>query len=348
MRAYRTFQQDLSSEPGPRNSVKKLAYLFISLGSLYFNNLYAVAQPKTLNYSSGVGTPITTSTADSLDKGDWSFSGRSEYYRLNPLSDRALLEDTVSESQLALSINYFMINYGMTDNLTIGATLPFIHSYELRAAVPDEEESFSKVANLGNISGIADANLFAFWHVLDDDNQFPLSTALVFGINAPTGRTHAMTNNGVLFSAADQPGTGTWSPFAGIVFSKKVGDFSLDADCTYTQTTKGIQATTLGKVLDYDFAVVYPLVAQNKERKLNYSIDGVVELNGEYISQDKIAGIKDPDSGGHSLFFSPGFRINLADSVSFYLGVGIPITETLRGTQAKSKYGVIGGIDLVL
>lgn len=345
--SHKAFQQTSSDQPKSHSFLKKLAYLCIGLGSLYFHNLYATTQP-TINYSSGVGTPITTSTANSLDKGSWSFSGRSEYYRLNPLSDQVLFDDPISESQLALLVNYFMINYGITDNLTIGTTLPYSHSYQLRAAIPDEEGFFSEIANLGDASGIADANLFVFWHVLDD-NQFPLSTALLFGIDAPTGRTHAMTNYGVPFAAADQPGAGTWSPFAGLIFSKKLGDFSFNADCIYTQTTKGAQETTLGKIVDYDFAVVYPLVTQNsKDKKFNYSIDGIVELNGEYLTQDKVAGIKDPNSGGNSLYFSPGFRVSIADSVSFYLGVGFPVTETLHGTQAKSKYGVTGGIDLIL
>ncbi|WP_019217541.1 hypothetical protein [Legionella tunisiensis] len=187
-----------------------------------------------------------------------------------------------------------------------------------------------------------------FWHVLDD-NQFPLSTALIFGVNAPIGRTNVMTNYGVPFATSDQPGTGSWDPFVSLVFSKKWGDLSLNADCTYTHTTKGAQATTLGKVVDYDFAIVYPLIAQNnKDKTVNYTIDGIVELNGEYFTQDTIAGINDPNSGGNSLFFSPGFRVNIADKLSFYLGVGFPIAETLRGTQVNSKYGIISGIDLVL
>ncbi|HHF7348498.1 TPA: transporter [Legionella feeleii] len=349
MRAYRTFQQASSAKPGSQPLVKKLAYAFIGLGSFYFNNLYAIpSQAATLNYSSGVGTPVTTTTADSLEKGRWSFSGRSEYYRLNPLSDQALLDDPISESQLALLVNYFMINYGITDNLTMGATLPYTRNYQLRTAFPDEEGFFSQVVNLGDVSGIADANLFAFWHVLDD-NKFPLSTALVFGVNAPTGRTNAMTSYGVPFAAADQPGSGSWNPFAGLIISKKLGEFSLSADCIYTHTTQGIQETLLGKIVDYNFAVVYPLVTQNnKEKKLNYSIDGIVELNGEYLTQDKIAGINDPNTGGNSLFLSPGFRINLGDSVSFYFSAGFPVTETLHGTQVKSKYGIIGGIDLIL
>ncbi|WP_019217540.1 hypothetical protein [Legionella tunisiensis] len=91
-----------------------------------------------------MGTPITTSTADSLDKGSWSFSGRSEYYRFKPLSDQILLADPISESQQALLVNYLMINYGITDHLTLGTTLPHTRHYQLRAAVPDEEGFFLK------------------------------------------------------------------------------------------------------------------------------------------------------------------------------------------------------------
>lgn len=78
------------------------------------------------------------------------------------------------------------------------------------------------------------------------------------------------------------------------------------------------------------------------------SIDGVIEFNGTIAAQDTIQGIKDMNSGGHSLFLLTGFRDNVNDIASLYLGLTLPVMEHYHGAQVRTAYGLISGIDISL
>ncbi|WED43643.1 hypothetical protein [Legionella cardiaca] len=326
--------------------MKKLFWILTTLYCGSTNILYAAtSQHGVINYSMGLGAPIVTSTTDTLDKGSWSGNQRTEYYRFNTLSDATLLEFPLAESQKSLLINYFMLGYGLTNDFTVSVNLPVQRTYNLRAVNEIDDDDSFVVADLGNISGLSDATVFGLWRTAKGDSKrFPLSMALLFGINMPTGKTTAKTKDGELFSASDQPGTGAWVPVGGIIFSKKWHDLTLSSNFIYTQMTKGTQDTILGSYFDYNFALDYPLFEH--EGKHNYNFEGILEIAGEYVAKDKIHSIKDPNSGGNSIYLNPGFRANIEDNISCYLSIGIPVSERLNGTQVTSKYAIYTGIDL--
>ncbi|MGM9452328.1 hypothetical protein ACTAZI_03230 [Legionella bozemanae] len=314
----------------------------ICLYCCFFLNLYAATFPqKSISYSVGLGSPITTSTADTLDKGEIGISQRVEYYPNSLLSDQVLLEHPLAENQKSALTNYLTVFYGLGNNITIGASLPYVFNSSFAAASFDEETHVGNVTPLGNSYGLGDANFFSLWRLVEE-TKHPVSLALLSGINAPTGKTTARDNNGILFSASDQPGSGAWTPFAGIIISKQYKKFSLSSNLIYTQSTEGTQETTLGSVFDYNFATV---LAFYKNEHTQFQIDGIMELNGEYVAKDNIAGLTDQNSGGHSIFLLPGLRVNM-NIISCYLGVNIPIMQNYYGTQVKSKYGLTGGIDI--
>jgi hypothetical protein len=235
-----------------------------------------------------------------------------------------------------------MFFYGLTDDITIGASLPYVLNASISAPDFDEESMLGRINHLGNSYGISDANLFSMWRLLNED-KYPFSLALLSGINAPTGKTTVRDNQGALFSAADQPGSGAWTPFAGLIVSKEFGKFGLSSNIVYTQGVEGKQNTTLGSIFDYNFATVYKLY-DNQVSEIN--IYGIMELNGEYVAKDNIDGIVDQNSGGTNLFLLPGFRVNWRNFISCYLGVNIPLSQNYNGAQANSAYGITSGIDI--
>lgn len=324
--------------------MKKIIFLIVFC--IYLQPVYAVPQRNALNYSTGYGSPITTTTTDTLKKGAWSMNQRAEYYRARPFSNQTLEAFPLSESVDDLLVNYFLVGYGWTDSFSIGVNLPLVYASNFRT-LGFGDDFFPKVTKLGNVSGLSDTTLFGFWRINNEDNKnFPLSTALLFGLNTPTGKTTAKTRQGDLFPAADQPGTGTWSPFMGILFSKYLGELSLSSNFVYTQSTKGIQDTTLGSYFDYNFGAVYPLFEHKKEEGLNYTLAGIFEITGEYVFKNKVLGFKDPNSGGNSVYWAPGLRLNFGEDISTYLGCGFPLTETFYGKQVKSNYAIYSGIDI--
>ncbi|WP_454783246.1 transporter [Legionella sp. WA2022007384] len=304
--------------------------------------LYAATFPqKSISYSTGIGSPITTATADTMDKGQVGISYRVEYYPSIPLSNTVLLQHPLAENQKYNLTNYILAFYGLEENITIGASLPYVINSSISAVAINEETNIKSIIQLGNSSGIGDTNVFSLWRLLDEEKH-PASLALLSGINTPTGKTTVRDNYGVLFSAADQPGSGAWTPFAGIIISKQFKKLSLSSNLIYTQSTEGTQQTTLGSLWDYNFGTVIELY-KSEQKKLH--IDGIIEINGEYAAKDNIEGLIDPNSGGNSIFLLPGLRINLGANISCYLGVNIPVIQYFYGTQVKSAYGLTGGID---
>lgn len=277
--------------------MKKLAYLMMVTG-FYTNVALAISERAVVNISSEFETPITTINTTTLTKGTWDLSQRTEYYQVHPLSNATLLTSTDLESQKVNLFNYLLLSYGVTNELTLGASLPFLNTYQSRAAQPINTPPFLAVKNLGEIAGFSDLSLYALWRVVDKSKSNTNSeVALLFGATTPTGKTNVKMNTGQLFSLSDQPGHGSMSPFGGLVLSTKVKEVSLSANVFYTKTTKSFQNTILGSYLDYNLAAVYRLYKQHSAGKSTFSIDGILEINGEYMVKDKIAGIVDANSG---------------------------------------------------
>ncbi|WP_115710774.1 hypothetical protein [Legionella sainthelensi] len=321
------------------NLIKRVICLYCCL---LFNLNAATLHQKTITYSVGIGQPIVTSTADTLEKGEIGISQRVEYYSNIPLSDSVLLQHPLAENLNANLYGYLLISYGLLTHLTIGASLPYVDNISFAAAGFNEATQVESTLNLGSAYGLGDTNIFALSQFLEEESYF-ISLSLISGVNAPTGKTTARDSTGTLFSASDQPGSGAWTPFAGVIISKQFNKFSLSSNLIYTQGMEGIQHTTLGSVFDYNFATVLELY-RNEPLKLD--IDGIIELDGEYIAKDNISGALDPNSGGNSIFLLPGIRVNLHSNYSGYLGINIPIVQNLHGTQVKNQYGITGGIDI--
>ena len=74
-----------------------------------------------------------------------------------------------------------------------------------------------------------------------------------------------------------------------------------------------------------------------------WSVDVVLELNGEWHDYEDTAGVKELNSGGHVLLLSPGLRI-ARGAFSGFASFGIPIVNQMNGLQSKTDYRVFTGI----
>lgn len=326
--------------------MRKLIYLGI-ISCFYIKIVFAVPH-NIVSANEELTAPITTLNTDTLLKNQWSLSQRTEYYRTTPLSDAILSASPNFESQTGLLINYILMGYGVTDHLTMGLSVPIQSEYNFKGSQIDEQTSEPVVTNLGNTSGLSDSIVFALWRMVDkDNNKSKIEVAAIMGANTPTGKTNSKTTNGELFVVADQPGTGAASPFGGVIISKQYGELSLSSNLLYTKTTTGSQNTVLGSYWDYYLAGVYPLIKSIRIKGIDYNLEAILEFNGEYMRKDRISGINDENTGGNSMTLVPGMRLNIGKFASTYLGVGIPVLQSLYGTQVKNSYAIISGIDFV-
>jgi hypothetical protein len=74
-----------------------------------------------------------------------------------------------------------------------------------------------------------------------------------------------------------------------------------------------------------------------------FTLDLILELNGEWHDKQYIAGVADPNSGGTTVYLSPGIRAGY-DRFSGFLSVGVPIVNQHNGIQSKPDYRILTGL----
>jgi hypothetical protein len=226
----------------------------------------------------------------------------------------------------------------------------------------------------GNSSGFGDVTMLGQYR-FHNNAQNGTSAAVLFGFKAPTGSTNQRDLFGNLFEAEFQPGSGSWDGLLGAAFTKRTGRWSFDVSALYYLITNGTQNTNLGDRLLFGASVSYRLVGatgSSKEVELHdycmqprnqlqehclyhanhdhrdmmktpYTLDLVLELNGEWHDKQRIAGIPDPNSGGTTVYLSPGVRIGF-DRFSGFVSVGVPVLNEHNGVQSKPDFRVLTGI----
>jgi hypothetical protein len=226
----------------------------------------------------------------------------------------------------------------------------------------------------GNSAGFGDVTMLGQYR-FHNNSQAGTSAAVLFGFKAPTGSTSQRDNFGQLFEAEFQPGSGSWDGLFGAAFTKRSGRWAFDVSGLYYLISTGTQNTNLGDRFLFGTAVSYRLVGATgsaKEIALHeycmqprnqlqehclyhsnhdhsdmmktpYTLDLVLELNGEWHDKQRIAGVPDPNSGGTTVYLSPGVRVGF-DRFSGFVSVGVPVSNQHNGVQSKPDYRVLTGV----
>lgn len=329
---------------------RKTFYIFI-LNCFITNTVFSKnVQQNQYNYSNTLGSPITTLNTDTGDKGDFSLTQRTQYYRNYRLPDSLLLESPYSENQLGYLLNYVGMAYSFTKNLNIGMAIPWLNATNITSAIPNGNPPSLAIINQGNVQGISDTSIYGLWRFMNDDvkpNPIKLSSALTFGLTLPTGKKNLRTNTSDLFYVTDQPGTGAVSAILGVVFSKEFGDLSVSNDYVYTYSTQGSQGITIGSYFQYDLAMVYPFIQTVTKKNTSLTFNAVLEMNGIYTAKDMLQGEPVIDTGGNQIFLSPGLRVDMGESLSLYCASSIPIAQRYFGTQSDNQFILYSGGSLI-
>ena len=296
----------------------------ISAGAL----VLAVTSPAMSHHPSGTGTsstggPIVTIPGTTLQKGASALYLIFEHFSFDELSD-AVLEAAAAREEHAHSLATLEspalgYSYGLTDRLMVSLQLPYVvrtgireashHHHDEAAAeheggeTPHETPAAeNETVDRGDTEGVGDLTLFGQYRFYGQDTG--LQASLLTGIRTPTGETGERDDQGELFEAEFQPGSGSWDPMLGLALSQAQGRWSVDGNVLYTIATEGTQHTDLGDRFHYNGAVTYRLLGGDAETShkaaMNHShhghshhhdhalspkglvIDAVLELNGEW------------------------------------------------------------------
>jgi outer membrane putative beta-barrel porin/alpha-amylase len=325
----------------------------------------------------GGGGGIFTIGAGTLDQGQFAFSAFIEYIRLKQLSDATLLANIGNDVHGLQSIESrsLAVAFGITNDLTVSVRLPWVRRTGILEGVQEDPADPATVRDRGNTSGIGDVTVLGQYRFLNNQASGTQAAAL-FGVKAPTGVTNLVDPFGEIFEAEFQPGSGSWDGLFGVAFSQRLNPaWSFHANVLAIATGTGTQDTNLGNRFLYNAALSYRVFGETASEPHSHdprsayahaghthapvtkaptasaphthvALDAMLEVNGEWHDKQRTAGIVDPNSGGNTIYVSPGLRLTVENWASYVL-VGIPVVNDLNGIQATPAWRVLGGVSVV-
>lgn len=307
------------------------------------------ADHASLGFGIGTASPIVTDSAITLPQGRWAASIRINYVSNSEFSNARIRQLANADagdfhSTASLFIPALSAAYGVSDNFTLGAQIPWV----LRSSVrePSEDNPDSVIA-AGQAGGLGDVRVFGqyrFYHARDNAEH----AAAIVGLQLPTGDTRVRTRDGEFFEVDNQPGTGAWSPLFGLAYTRNFGRIAFDTSVLYTVSTTGARQYQFGDVFDYNFALSYAVSAPTRTglaaSSNDYPWNLILEFNGEWRGQDRDAGVTNPNTGSHILYISPGIRYAGGKSWNVATTFGAPIVRDVDGVQVRPEYRVVSRI----
>ncbi len=186
-------------------------------------------------------------------------------------------------------------------------------------------------------TGLGDLQLLGEYNIFQRDAPVQTTRAIVVGgVKLPTGgHTHPVVPLRLGTGSVDYRfGTdGMWA-------ARRLG---LYTDLHYFFTTEADQIK-VGEALHYDLAIAYRLLPVVYETYPATQVSASLELNGVLSQKDQVSGRTVEDSGGHTLFLSPGITLIPARTVLFEAAYQIPIVQSLNGTQMTTDWRILVGL----
>ena len=351
----------------------KYCYIAFWLGSFALIPTGASAHHPGIGGVGGAGG-ITTIGAGTMEQGEFGLALFVEYTRLKQLSDATLLANIGNDVHGLQSVESRVVAlaYGVTNDFMISMRLPFVRRTGILEGVQEDPSDPATINNRGNTSGFGDVSVlgqYRFLNNLASETQ----ASLLFGFKAPTGKTNLVDPFGETFEAEFQPGSGSWDGYFGAAFSQRLAPlWGLHANVLGVLTGTGTQDTNLGNRVLYNAALVYRVFGETANEPHSHdaraayahagphpgmvtkapaataphshvALDAMLELNGEWHDKQRTSGIADPNSGGNTIYLSPGLRLTV-DNWSGYLSAGVPVVKEVNGIQPTPTWRVIGGI----
>ena len=332
------------------NKANRISLLFGLI--LPLSSPLVFADHPSVTFGASQAGPLITIPAATLPAGQWSAGLRTERVTRAPLSATVLEQSALNGEDVhsvnELTTHYASLAFGISDQLTIGLTLPYISREGIREGALHHGNP--EVHDHQDADGLGDATLLGQYQLAKPDKN-NIQLAILAGIQFATGDDE-LTEGGALVEGEFQPGSGTWHPMVGLSASKVFGQHNIDANLLYLHTREGSQQTRIGSLLQYNVAWSHRFSDHATDENhdhgehLHVKWDAVIELNGERRAKNEVQGLKEMHSGGNLIYLSPGIRVMVADRWSLHVSVGIPVFDATTGTQAEVDYRTNIGIAL--
>ena len=226
-----------------------------------------------------------------------------------------------------------VLGYGVDSDLALFGVVPYV---DKRLELIEDGARRGRSAR-----GLGDASLFARYTVYKDNFRGGNFRIAPFaGVETPTGEDDESDSFGRLPTSV-QPGSGSWDPFAGVVATYQVLDFQLDAQASYRVNTEA-NGFEFGDVARFDASLQYRLWPRELKGGVPGFLYGILEANLIHKDRNEDGGVDDPNSGGTTLFLTPGLQY-VTKRWIVEAAVQLPAVQDLNGTALENDYVVRAG-----
>lgn len=169
------------------------------------------------------------------------------------------------------------------------------------------------------------------------------NTGIQFGLKLPTGsHTETFSGGAIAGDPLDrgvQPGSGTTDAIVGIFkFAPLSQNFDYFAQATAQLPLNNRDDYKPGNSLNVNVGFRYMGLG---------SIVPQLQINGRVSAKDSGANASPDDSGGKTLYLSPGVTLAITEKIKAYGFIQLPVYQNLNGYQLAPKYTVSVGTQFV-
>jgi len=270
--------------------------------------------------------PITFNTALPVAKGEFVFR---EQFVVGQSGDDSSGADRDRTAFAAVSV----LGYGVSGKLAVFGVLPYVDkTLDVTVAGTRQQRS---------ASGLGDISLFGRYTVYQDDRPGRTFRIAPFvGVQAPTGKDDKSDAFGRLPPSV-QPGSGAWDFFGGAVATYQTLGFQVDTQLSYRGNGKANNFEA-GDMARLDASLQYRLWPRTLGAGVPGFLYGVLEAGLVHQDKNRFAGIGDPNSGGTTLFITPGLQY-VTKRWILEGGVQLPALQNLNGTALENDYIIRAG-----
>jgi hypothetical protein len=196
------------------------------------------------------------------------------------------------------------------------------------------------------VKGMGDVTAMALYRLYTNRDIRPTDVVtLGLGVKAPTGSFTETNSNGKFVHAHMQPGTGSWDPLLSLIYTKMIDQFLLQTDATYQYATRNREGYEFGNSAALNLTGKYAVIKEfNVAAGLTYLYVGrASDKDGNYTNLTSL--MDDPaNTGGESLWFSPGVQILPFRNGMIDIKYQVPIWEKVNGIQLVTSYRLLLGV----
>ncbi len=290
--------------------IKSFGFILIFLSVFY-----------SLSPHSAEGIPINSDVGLTPHKGEFIFRAQTRYLRKSDnLLDQGRSVDAVVVPLVGV--------YGFTAKSSVLVKVPIIYR-ELKTAT----------GALRSDHGPGDVTVLGKYRFFTHNFKGGTSRiSAIAGLELPTGDDNASDSLGFLPKGI-QLGSGSVDAIAGAVYTLQTLDYQVDMDLRYIFNNEA-NNFEFGDVFKYNLAYqkrIWPSILPDKGIYSQWN--AVLELNGTYENKSELGGNDVANSGGNTVFLSPGIQFVSKRSI-YEFSFLYPVIQDLNGNQLKTDYSL--------